>query len=356
MDAAAVERYLDDLAATDAFTGVVRIERGDGDLVAERAYGLASRTWGIANTPDTRFDCASVTKLFTAVATLQQVQAGAFDRDTSTVGYLELMGTAIVPEVTPYHLLTHTSGIADDADEEAGESYEAVFADLPNYSIVETADILQTFAHKQPNFAPGEGCRYCNCSYVLLGLMVERASGVPYREYVTTEVFAPAGMERSGFFRRDLVEPDVAEGIDPVVDEDGAVTAWRRNIYAYPPVGDPAGGAHVTAADLLSFRRALRDGRLLDPHHTQAMLTSKEDKHTTPTGVHRTGFGFEFHETAAGVATSWKEGSNAGVSAMLRHYPGHDLTVAILANQEDAAWDPVDAIDRILLGEDGHLD
>ena len=355
MDVSELGAYLEERTAADEFSGVVRIERA-GDAVFEEAYGLASRRWRVPNSPGTRFDCASVTKLFTAVATLQQVQAGAFGLDTSTIGYLGLAGTAIVPEVTPYHLLTHTSGIADDADEEAGELYEDVFRDLPTYSIRETSDILQTFANKPPNFPPGQGCRYCNCSYVLLGLMVERATGLPYREYVGANVFDPAGMDRSGFFRMDGVEPEVAEGTDPVVDGDGTVTGWRRNIYSYPPIGDPAGGAHVTAADLLSFHRALREGRLLDLPRTDAMLTSKEDKHETPTGVHRTGFGFEFHETAAGVATYWKEGSNVGVSAMLRHYPAEDLTVAILANREDAAWDPVDTIDAMILGADGHLD
>jgi CubicO group peptidase (beta-lactamase class C family) len=356
MDVTALRAYLDERAAKDEFSGVVRIERADGDPVFEEAHGLASRTWQVANTPGTRFDCASVTKLFTAVATLQQVQAGAFDLDTSAIGYLGLAGTSIVPEVTPYHLLTHTSGIADDADEEAGEAYEDVFVDRPTYSIRETSDIVPTFADKPPNFPPGQGCRYCNCAYVVLGLMIERATGLPYREYVVANVFRPAGMARSGFFRMDGVEPDVAEGIDPLLGDDGTVTGWRRNIYSYPPIGDPAGGAHVTAADLLSFHRALRGGLLLDGPKTDAVLSSKEDKHPSATGVHRTGFGFEFHETAAGVATYWKEGSNMGVSAMLRHYPTHGLTVAILANRQDAAWDPVDTIDRMLLGGDGHLD
>ena len=100
------------------------------------------------NTLDTRFDTASITKLFTAVATLQQVDAGAFGLDTSAVGYLGLEGTAISPDVTVRHLLTHTSGIGDDADEEAGESYEAVWQTRPNYSVLETADFLPQFVHR----------------------------------------------------------------------------------------------------------------------------------------------------------------------------------------------------------------
>jgi CubicO group peptidase (beta-lactamase class C family) len=70
---------------------------------------------------------------------------------------------------------------------------------------------------------------------VLLGLMIERAGGASYRDHVCASVFGPAGMRRAGFFRMDVVEPDVAEGIEPIRDSEGGVVGWRRNIYAYPP-------------------------------------------------------------------------------------------------------------------------
>ena len=234
----AVEALLRELEAADRFSGVVGIEQGDQNLLLE-AFGCASRAWGIPTTVETRFDTASITKLFTAVATLQLVEHGAFALDTSVIGYLGLEETGISSAVTPYHLLTHTSGIADDADEEAGERYEDLFVERPNYSVTETADYLPQFVGKPPNFAPGEGCRYCNVGYVLLGLMIEQATGSSYREYVTEHVFARAGMNRSGFFRMDVVEPDVAEGVEAVEDENGGIVGWRRNIYPTRPSVDP---------------------------------------------------------------------------------------------------------------------
>jgi len=125
-----LDRYLRGLEASDAFAGVVWVTVG-GDERFAAAYGLASRAWGVPNTLDTRFDTASTTKLFTAVATLQQVDAGAFGLDTSAIGYLGLEGTAISPDVTVRHLLTHSAGIGDDADEEAGESFDRAILDLP---------------------------------------------------------------------------------------------------------------------------------------------------------------------------------------------------------------------------------
>ena len=193
MDAVALDAELSMLADARSFSGVVRVDGPGGPWFAQ-AYGLASPTWGVPCTLHTRFDTASITKLFTAVATLQQIEAGAFALDTSVIDYLGLSGTQISPDVTPYHLLTHTSGIGDDADEEAGERYEDLWVDTPNYSVTETEQILANFVNRAPNFAPGEGCRYCNGSYVLLGLMVERATGQSYRDYVTERVFAAAGM------------------------------------------------------------------------------------------------------------------------------------------------------------------
>src|SRR5690606_37733928 len=202
-------------ADADAFSGVVRIER-DGAEVFERAYGLASRRWGVPVRPSTRFDVASVTKLFTAVAVLQLVGDGRLGLDDRVHDHVDLAGTTIPREVTIRHLLTHTSGIADDADEEAGESYEALWVDRPSYSVTRTADFLPGFVHKEPNFPPGEGCRYCNVGFVLAGLALEAVTGTTYRDHVREHVFARAGMDRSGFFRMDEAEPDRAGGREPV--------------------------------------------------------------------------------------------------------------------------------------------
>jgi CubicO group peptidase (beta-lactamase class C family) len=347
-DLASFEATLARLASDAGFSGAVAVTRGDQRIFAA-AYGYANRAWQAPCTLQTRFDTASVTKLFTAVAALQLVERGAFGLETSVTGYLELEGTTISPAVTPYHLLTHTSGIADDADEEAGERYEDLWVDEPNYSVSETADHLPHFVTKPPNFAPGKGCRYCNVGYVLLGLMIERATGSSYRDYVRANVFERAGMHRAGFFRMDVVEPDVAEGVEAMHDTQGRVVGWRRNIYAYPPIGSPDGGAYVTVGDLITFHRALTGGRLLGPQLTAAMLTP----HARHAGLsqrsgltHMMGYGLEFKVTDDGRVRSYhKEGVNLGASGLLRHYPDHDLTLAILGVGEQAIWEPVRVLD-----------
>jgi len=332
-------------AAGGRFTAAVAVTRGE-QTIFSGAYGYASRTWKVPCTLDIRFDTASITKLFTAVATLQLVERGEFGLHDSVVDYVRLTGTTISPDVTAYHLLTHTSGVADDADEESGERYEDLFVNEPNYAFRQTADHLPHFATKPPNFPPGKGCRYCNSGYLLLGLMVEQATGRPYREYVQHNVFEPAGMTRTGFFCMDVVEPDVAEGVEPILDADAQLTGWRRNVYAYPPIGDPAGGAYVTVADLLAFHRALRAGRLLGPELTAAIFTPYEVHSTKADRTRMTGYGFEFTVDSEGrIRNYYKEGVNVGTSGLLRHYPAHDLTLAILGIGEDAVWEPVRAFD-----------
>lgn len=356
VDFDAFGQYLEERAAADLFAGVVRLEQdvpgGSTVTLLEQGYGLASRAWQVPCTPDIRFDTASITKLFTAVAALQQVEAGAFGLDTSVTEYLGLTGTQISGDVTPYHLLTHTSGIADDADEEAGEKYEDLFRDRPNYAVRTTRDILPAFVDKPPNFAPGQGCRYCNVGYVLLGLMVEVASGLSYREYVAEHVFSPAGMENALFAAMDVVSPRIAEGAEPMHDGGGARVGWRRNIYSYPPIGSPDGGAHVTAADLVAFHDALRSGRLLSAEMTAAMLRPQVVKGPRGSGSHHTGFGLEFGTDADGTVTSyWKEGINVGVSGILTHYPQCGVTAVVLSTTQEGAWGPSIELDRLLEGD-----
>jgi len=347
------ERYFQQRAQRDAFSGVALITQGSSHLFAG-AYGYASRSWNIPNTLATRFDTASVTKLFTAVAILQLIEREFFAFDTPVIDFLGLRETTIAPTVNVYHLLTHTSGIADDAEEESGENYADIWKTRPNYAVNETADFLPQFAHKPANFAPGQGCRYCNCGYVLLGLLIEKVSGLSYRDYVRQQIFAPAGMLHSDFFRMDVVNDEVAEGCDPLRDEQGVIVAWKKNIYSYPPIGSPDGGAHVTAGDLAQFLRKLKAGALLSAPSVSAFFTPQVLHHVGEEWRQMYGYGVWFAVDGSGnVLFAEKEGINAGASAVIRHYPDHDINVVLLANTQEGVWEPLRAIHRLLLADEG---
>jgi CubicO group peptidase (beta-lactamase class C family) len=332
MDTAGLTEFLDE----HDFSGVVLIRRGKS-TVFESATGLASQRSKESNTMDTRFDTASITKLFTSVAVLQQVAAGNLDLEASIHHYVDLAGTRIPIEVNLLNLLTHTSGIADDADEEAGEGYDELWANQPVQSFTETADFLPLFVGKEPLADPGDEVAYINVGYILAGLALEKATGIPYRQYVFDEVFAKAGMTDSGFYDRREAAPRVAEGWDL---KDGG---WVSNVLSYPPIGSPDNGAHATAGDLVKFFTAVRDGRLLNKEFTEEFLLPQVELDEDAAY----GFGLEFDlEEDGSVRSYFQDGINAGASGIVRHYVKQNLDVVVLSNSEDGAWDVITDIDE----------
>ena len=348
MSFAGLDVWLRSRAAGDLFSGVVLIRRGE-TTVFSGAYGWATRRWAVPVSLATRFDTASITKLFTAVAALQLVGEGRLGLDLPIAEVVDLTGTTISPAVTLRHLLTHTSGIADDADEEAGVDYATLWVDKPCYAVIQTGDFLPQFAYKPAMFPPGAGCRYCNVGYVLVGLAIEAVTGASYRDYVRNAVFGRAGMSASGFFDRREAVPDVAEGWDPVIDDAGHGIGWTQNIFSYPPIGSPDGGAQVTAENLVRFAQAVRAGRLLSAELTEQFLTPQVLHHERDDWAVWYGFGLEFVIDRAGsVRNTYKDGGNAGASGIVRYYPADDLDVVALSNAERGAWPAIDEIHRLI--------
>jgi CubicO group peptidase (beta-lactamase class C family) len=307
------------------FSGVVDVRR-DGEVLLQSAFGLASPRWGVPNTLDMRFDVASVSKLFTSVAVLQLVAAGRLDLDASIHEYADLTSTTIAPAVTLRHLLTHTSGIADIAEEDDGENYSDVFRVVPCHTIVTQRDFRPLFADKPPHFAPGSESRYCNAGYIVAGMAVEHASGRGFREFVEAEVLARAGMTRSGYFDKRYAIGDLAEGFDPT--DDGRL---EQNIYAYPPQGGADGGAFCTASDLHAFFAALRGRRLLAADLTDAFLTPQVPSEDGGSGGQ--GFGLVFNDLGY-----YKEGESEGASGIFSHLSVWNADIVILSNTMDGIW------------------
>lgn len=349
IDFSQLNKYFQDLENADAFSGVVLITQGETRLFAG-SYGFASRAWAIKNSLQMRFDTASVTKLFTAVAVLQLIDSSLLSLETRVVDFLGLQNTAISPEVNVYHLLTHSSGIGDDAEEEAGESYEDLWREKPNYSVTQTVDFLPQFVYKPANFPPGQGCRYNNCGYVLLGLLVEKISGLSYRQYVRQNIFQKAGLTHSDFLHLAQVHESVAEGSDPIRGQSGEICGWKRNIYSFPPIGSPDSGAYVTAPDLDRFLRAVKNGVLLPEELAGAFFTPQVHYRSTADLEKLYGYGMLFYVDKDGqVVCCQKEGINPGVSAVIRHYPRHDLNAVLLSNMEDGVWEPLWTVHEIIM-------
>jgi CubicO group peptidase (beta-lactamase class C family) len=331
-------------ALKDEFSGVVLITQA-GRRVFEHAYGYANRAWKIENRMDTRFDTASVTKLFTAMAIFGLIERDMLSFDTRITEFLDLRDTNISPEVTVYHLLTHSSGIGDDCEEEDGDIYEELWKTKPNYMVTRTADFLPQFVHKPSNFKPGEGCRYCNCSFILLGLAIEKISGLTYREYVRRNIFSRIGMKHTDFLRLDGVHENMAEGYAPEKNKNGEVIGWRRNFYSYPPIGSPDSGAYTTAGDMDLFLRAIQAGKVLSPEMTREFLSPQVFYRQDNDYELRYGYVFRFLlDKNSKIVNYQKSGVNTGVCAWVGHYPEQDINIITFANYDDCLWDRLDDI------------
>ncbi|MEV4688466.1 serine hydrolase domain-containing protein [Microbacterium sp. LWH3-1.2] len=297
----------------EGFCGVVSARRGD-QVLGEWSVGLADRTAGAPNTPETRFGLASGTKTFTALTTLSLIGDGVLRLDIRARELLENDLPLIADDVTIDHLLSHTSGIGDYLDEEIDALAPL---SVPVQQLDSTPAYLPMLEGFPTKFPAGERFSYCNGGYVVLAIIAERVAGIPFADLVRKRVFEPAGMGASGFPRSDRLPPGTATGYK----EDG-----RTNVFELPVVGSGDGGAHSTAGDLHRFWRALLAGRIVDPSLV-ALLTERV--------IDDAGDGLGY---SRGV---WLDdddliivGGDHGVVAVSRHHPSTATTVTGLANVE----------------------
>jgi len=346
-----LDQRISNKSREEQFSGVILVKRGENDLF-KIAYGYANRSWKIENQVDTRFRIASVSKLFTAVAILQLIEQNKLSLDTSVVECLSLESTTIPKEATIEHMLTMTSGIADWFEESGDweENWAALCREHPIYLFRRNEDYLPLFVSKAPLFPVGEKHQYNGAGYILLGLIIEKVSGLPYFDYIRQHIFKKAQMTRSDFLPLDGVSEEVAEGYIPV-EKDDKVIGWKKNIYSTTPEAAADGGATSTVDDLSRFSRTLREGPLLSAKFTQEMLTPKVLERTEPLRGYtwKYGYGNFFLLDDADQIVRWGHtGEEDGVSCRLYYYPRENLDVIILGNQSwcagSLAWEIHDLI------------
>ena len=327
--AAAVDR-----AATESgFAGVVRLDRG-GETELVRAYGLADRAHDVPMTADTMLAIASGTKGFTALAVMSLVADGTLEPGTTARSLLGADLPLVADDVTVEHLLAHTSGVGDYLDEEAGLPIGAYVLPVPVHRLAAAEDYLAVLDGHPAAFPAGERFVYCNGGYVVLALLAERASGVPYHDLVEQRVLRPAGLADTAFLRSDSLPGRAALGY---VEVDGAE---RSNVLHLPVRGVGDGGLYSTVDDVHRFWTALYEGRVV-PAETVAEMVRPRNR--SPYGV-RYGLGFWLDE-GDGVQL---EGYDAGISFRSHHEPRTGTTWTVVSNTSDGAWPMARAVAEAL--------
>ena len=333
-----LELELDGLVERTGFSGVVSVEHPDRSTMLEstllKAYGDADRAYAVRNTVEMQFGIASGAKTFTALTVMCLVERGLLSLDTTARSLLGKDLPLIGDDVTVEHLLAHRSGIGDYLDEAAMTDVNDYVMTVPVHELATTEQYVRVLEGHEAVSPPGERFAYNNAGDVVLALLAERASGVPFHELVRTCVCEPAGMVDTHFLRSDELPAGAARGY---LDRDGL----RTNVLHLPVRGSGDGGIYSTAADLSAFWTSLHEGRIVSPALVAEMMRPHSD---WPEESRRYGLGFHLRSTRGGA---WLEGSDAGVSFVSMHGPS-GLTYTVISNWSSGAWPVVDLLEERL--------
>lgn len=329
-----IQEAITSLAERSRFSGVVRVDRGDTTELVQ-AFGLADRAHDIANTIDTRFALASGAKGFTALTVMSLIESGTLDRSTTARSVLGGDLPLIDDAVTVEHLMAHRSGIGDYLDEDAVDEISDYVMPVSVHELAMTEQYLAVLDGHETVFRPDERFAYNNGGYVVLALIAERASGVPFHELVQQRVCEPAGMHDTAYLRSDELPGTAALGYLTV---DGP----RTNVFHLPVLGTGDGGIYSTAADMSSFWHSLFAGAIVSSDRVAEMVRPHSD---WPEESKRYGLGFHLHTTSDVV---WLEGYDAGASFCSTHDPTSAITHTVISNWSEGAWPITNLLDELL--------
>jgi CubicO group peptidase (beta-lactamase class C family) len=315
-----IDAYVAPIVAARSFSGVVLVARGD-HLLAKRAYGLASQELAAPNRLDSKFQLASASKPITAAAVLKLVEQGKID--------LEAPISAILPDypngehITVHQLLTHTSGVPN-------------VNQLPVYRELglkrrTPAEIVAAFKDAKPDFPPGTSLAYSNSNYVLLALIIEKVSGMPYGEFVQREIFGPLSMTASGHRGDDTAIIDRMSQGYLVQGRSGL----SRPAWFDWTVKTGNGSLYATAGDLFRFVRGYFGGRVIGPELLKKATSPAPNLPARAAGFEwmsrQVGYGWMI-DTHLGRRRIFHPGNSPGFNTAIAYYPDDQLTVIVLSN------------------------
>ncbi len=330
-----IDGYLSQIYKADQPGAAVIVVRG-GEVVFRKGYGLANAELGVAMEPSMVFKIGSMTKQFTAVAVMLLVEEGKIGLDEVVTKYLPDY-PAHGGRITIRHLLTHTSGTAELTEI---EEWQARMRDE-----LTPDEVIAFFKDKPLDFEPGEKWEYSNSGYLLLGRIVEAASGVPWRQFVEERICEPLGLEHTG------VEDDttvVAGHVGGYKRVEGRVVLPPMISMSQPTSG---GAMYSNVDDLARWDAALSAGELigeesLEECFTPAVLNSGEATDY--------GFGWVIEEFK-GREMIWHNGRINGFLSHALRLPEEELYVAVLCNVEDDTATTIrvvaESVAAIALGE-----
>lgn len=331
-DIAAVDNFVEAEMQRQKVPGVAVGIVSHGQVLLARGYGLANVELHVPVTSETMFQSGSVGKQFTAAAVMSLFEEGKLSLDDPITKYFP-----DAPEswraIRVRHLLTHTSGIPDYT------------TDQFDYRRDYTEDQLLKAAYGlKLEFDPGTRWNYSNTGYVILGILIHKASGRFYGDLLKERIFAPLGMKTARIISEEEIVPNRAAGYRLVNGE------LKNQEWVSPTLNTTADGSlYLSINDMIAWDNGLRAKAILKPETWSMIFTpvTLKSGRTFPYG-----FGWSIEEIG-GQRRIHHGGSWQGFKSYISRYLGDDLTVIVFANLADA--DPGAFVDGIAAIYDAKL-
>ncbi len=315
-----VQPYIDSAKVAGIAIAVYK----NNEPLIHKAYGMADLEFNVKMPVDASFEIGSVTKQFTAAAICQLAESGKLSLDDDITKYLKFDTHG--NHVTIRNLLSHTSGIK-------GYTELPVFEKLSVFTF--PRDTLLRLLEKEPfDFDPGEGLIYSNSGFFMLGLIIEKVSGLPYEEYVKKNLFEKAGMKNSYYGSEIKVISNKAHGYnmgEMEFSQNGKPTGHTRLDHAaylnhtWPYA---AGSLCSTTEDLAKWNDALHHGKILGEKMYEEYITPAVLKDGSPTHYAK---GITLSEQDGRRLISHGGGIN-GYLAQNNYYPDDNISIIVLIN------------------------
>ncbi len=294
--------------------GMVVLAVKDNKVIYRKAFGMANLEHKVPMTSGMVFEIGSITKQFTAAAILmlyEQKKLGLDDDITKFIPDYPVHGH----KITIQHLLTHTSGIKSYT---SMEDFSKVWR--KDYKPVEFLDF---FKNQPMDFAPGEKWSYNNSGYFLLGVIIEKISGIPYAQFIEDNIFKPLGMSSSYFGSQSKIIPFRASGY-----QGDATKGFVNAEYLSLTIPYAAGSLMSNVDDLLKWNQALWSNKVLKKETLDKATTAYLLNNGKST---RYGFGFGLDEIS-GSKTIEHSGGIFGYLTNGIYLPQENVLVLALAN------------------------
>jgi len=304
-----IDKYVKAEAEQDLFSGAVLVAK-DGKIIYQGAFGYADIKNKIANAINTKFCVGSVGKTFTGVLIMQLVEQGKIKLADTLDKYLPDFPYPEKSKIQIRHLLNHTSGLGN-------------YFSHPDYQtkipvLRKIKDALKLVYDQKPLFEPGTQFRYSNSGMLVLGAVIEKVTGMSYREYLKKQLLDPIGMNDSGIFYPEDNVPNRAVGYSKTGNGNYKI----ETLNEFPAFSD--GGLYSTVRDMLKYDKALRENRLLSQESRDIMFTVIPPAEKYALGWEKGSFkGSEFVGHVGGCP---------GFAADFIRFSGEKIMVIVLSN------------------------